>query len=454
MFIIDKANENIVKFLGEQTVNDGANYRFIKFSYILKQDNDVVLYNLITGEVLVLSDAEFEAATADFTNEISKQLIKCWYLVPMNFDDNKFVKEYDKLLTLINGIYTKPLLNSFTILTTTDCNARCFYCYEHGCNKKWMDEQTAHDTANYILKNGSPFVTLRWFGGEPLYNSKVIDIICNELKANGVKFDSVMTSNAYLFDEDLVKTAVEEWKLKTIQITLDGTEEIYNKVKAYIYKEDKSPFKRVLNNIELLLKAGVQVKIRLNMDDHNYDDLYQLVDILNEKFRGYNNLVIYAHLLYEDSCKAVKQRNDEQRKILSDKCDTLTEYIKSKGNGKGIVEGQVQFFKHCMADSDGSIMVLPDGKLGKCEHYLDDNFIGSIYSDELDFKTIVWFKEMILPDPLCETCELSPLCRSVKQCPGRDKSCDDYRKEKKLKFLQKRTEYKYNKWKEEKNNET
>lgn len=453
MFIIDKSNENVMKFLGEQAIRDNTDYRFVKFSYSLKSDDDTVLFNLITGEISVLSNAEFETATTDFASEISKQMIKSWYLVPSDFDDDTFFNEYDILLTTINGIYTKPFLKNFTILTTTDCNARCFYCYEHGCEKKWMDEKIASDTADYIVNNGAPFVNLRWFGGEPLYNSKAIDIICNKLKENGVDFNSAMTSNAYLFDEAMVKNAVENWKLKSIQITLDGTEEIYNKVKAYIYKDDISPFKRVLNNIELLLKGGVQVKIRLNMDDHNYDDLYQLIDILGEKFANYNNITIYAHLLYEDSCKAVRQRNDDQRKILSDKCAALNDYIKSKGKGKGFINGELKIFKHCMADTDTSIMILPDGKLGKCEHYLDDKFIGSIYSDKLDFATLNWFKEITLPDLLCEKCELKPLCRSVKQCPSREKSCDAYKKEQKVKFLKNVMEFKYNNWKKAENGE-
>jgi UTP--glucose-1-phosphate uridylyltransferase len=85
-----------------------------------------------------------------------------------------------------------------------------------------------------------------------------------------------MTSNGYLFDEKLVTKAVHSWNLEDIQITLDGTENVYNKTKNYIYKNTNA-FKRVIDNIGLLLKAGVRVMIRLNIGEHNKEDLYELV---------------------------------------------------------------------------------------------------------------------------------------------------------------------------------
>ena len=38
----------------------------------------------------------------------------------------------------------------YTIFTTTDCNARCFYCFELGRSRIPMSEETAHKTARYI----------------------------------------------------------------------------------------------------------------------------------------------------------------------------------------------------------------------------------------------------------------------------------------------------------------
>lgn len=126
---------------------------------------------------------------------------------------------------------------------------------------------------HYVLAqpvDGGEKVGIQWFGGEPLFNKAVIDIICNDLTAKGVEYHSTMISNGYLFDDATVKQAVELWKLKRIQITLDGP----------------SSYQVVLANIERLLDAGVSVGIRLNMDNHNAENLMLLADELHERFAG------------------------------------------------------------------------------------------------------------------------------------------------------------------------
>ena len=62
---------------------------------------------------------------------------------------------------------------------------------------------------------------------------------------------------------------MDVWALRQVQITLDGTHDVYNSVKGYVLpKED--PYLRVLNNVDNLLTEGISVSIRLNMDTHNW----------------------------------------------------------------------------------------------------------------------------------------------------------------------------------------
>lgn len=98
-----------------------------------------------------------------------------------------------------------------------------------------------------------------------------IDQICSELREKGIPFSSTMISNGYLFDADMISRAKAEWKLTFVQITLDGTEETYNRVKAYVGVKD-NPFRRVINNINELLRSDIDVSIRLNVDRYNADD--------------------------------------------------------------------------------------------------------------------------------------------------------------------------------------
>ena len=306
MIVIDERTQLIKDTLGVQKIKENVVYRPLSYIRNIKVDEGILLFNLLSGEMILVDEDEFSllTKTADIENPTVKEYIEKWFLVPQETIDSDLSKQLVTVINAINNIYTAPKLNSFTILPTTDCNARCFYCFEHGCSRKWMTKETAFDVVGYIMRNKADgAIKFRWFGGEPLYNSEVIDIICEEMKKNNVSFNSNMITNGYLFDDEMIERAVKLWNLKKVQITLDGTEQIYNRIKAYIYKDDPSPFKRVIKNIKGLLENGIYVAIRLNIDKHNADDLFVLTDFLLKEFKGFDNCYIYPHLLYENSCK-------------------------------------------------------------------------------------------------------------------------------------------------------
>lgn len=210
--------------------------------------------------------------------------------------------------------------------------------------------------------------------------SRVIDIICTDLTEKGIVYESMMISNGYLFDGATVEQAVSHWKLKSVQITLDGTEEIYNRSKSFIYKDGKSPYQVVLANIQRLLDAGVSVHIRLNMDEHNADNLMELADELHERFGENKRLTVYSHVLYEFlGCKEsipADSRNElyQKQQALYHKLVTLG-YVKKLGLRKDLP------LRRCIADHGGALTILPNGELGLCEQYSENNFIGHIDSE-------------------------------------------------------------------------
>lgn len=446
MKIIEELQPLVGQTLGKQKLKENTNYRRLTYIRQVDADEGKLLFNLLTGEMLLLSREEMDVFynCKNIDNELAKTLIEKWFLVPEDTDDAKLSQQFVFLVNSINNIYSAPKINSFTILPTTDCNARCFYCFEHGCKKKWMSEQTALDVVDYIMKKKTDGeIKLRWFGGEPLYNSKVIDIICTELKKRGVEYHSHMVSNGYLFDEEMVERANNLWHLKKIQITLDGTEKIYNRIKAYIYKDVSSPFKRVIGNIEALLKKNIDVSIRLNMDKYNVDDLFTLTDDLLEQMGKYDGLYIYPHLLYENSCKFKQNDAEKDDKYLNDRYLELKAKVTKKINKQSKYNRIMRFKNHCLADTDTSVMILPEGELGKCEHFIDDHFIGSIYNDEIDYKNLNWFKQMTTVMPECDECEMRPACIYVACCPSRSKRCTPADKQTKITNLDAHIKYVY-----------
>ncbi len=420
---------NIVKkMLSNQQIDNCKKYR--KFFYVEEchVDEGVLLLNTITYGLVFLSTDEYDSLNnLDLNDPTVRFLIEQYFLVPENFDDKKLASQIINTRLQIQNTYRRVPLNSFVILPTTGCNARCFYCFEKGAKISNMTEQTAHDVADFIKRKGDKIINVTWFGGEPLINQKAIDIICTDLKKFDIKCNSRIITNGYLLDEATINKAIDLWNLKKVQITLDGTEEVYNNVKNYVYKDVSSPFKKVLNNIESALRTDLKVSIRLNMDEHNVEDLFQLSKLLIDKFGKYDNCHIYVVRLFEETSLEIKNRKPEDRHKFIKRSNELQRFIDS--NMPPVVMGKLEKSypvpNQCMACNDAAVLIVPDGHLGKCEHYVDRDFYGSIYSDKIDLKTIARYKERAVVSPNCVDCKYMSLCQPLKCCSGVPNHCDE-----------------------------
>jgi radical SAM protein with 4Fe4S-binding SPASM domain len=293
-----------------------------------------------------------------------------------------------------------------------------------------MTAETASKVVRYIVAHrGDEKVNIRWFGGEPLVNTKAIDQICTELSQQGVPFRSSMISNGYLFDADRIQRAKDLWQLQQVQITLDGTEQTYNRVKAYVH-QGVNAFERVLQNIAMLTAAGIHVIIRLNVDKHNIGEMAELVQLLHQRFGTNEHLSIYSHELF------VERTPEDEAEIFAQQTQ-LAQQIAACGykNHKRGLQKDINL-NHCMADGDGSVVIAPDGNLGKCEHYIDSEFFGHIDHEERDKAILRKFKERRADIEACATCPYYPQCYRLVMCAD-DLGCTP---EKRQEHLYKTTE--------------
>lgn len=416
MKVISKILDSIQKVLGEQEYHSDKKYRPITYCKTTFIDDGVLLYSSLTRELLLLSYDEYKNFTNNKTNEF---LVKHWFMVPNDIDDSTLLYLFDRTYKTRFPRNKYGKFNLCTIITTTDCNARCPYCYQHGIERKFMSDKVALDVAKFIEPRANTNLTMNWFGGEPLYNSKVIDIICNYFKENEVNFSSIMTSNGILFDKFSVDTLKNIWKLKKVQITLDGTESIYNKTKRYIYKDIENPFEKVTNNIEYLASNNIYVNIRLNLSPDNIDDMFNLVEWLSNRYVNLKNksLSVYSRVLfdYDYSSNLMNNISKEQRSQLYSRHLELQDCIKANG-----LSGNLKIPKikrcHCMADDGRSTVINPDGNLSLCEHFIDREFYGSIYDRGINRDVLNKFLERQEEIEECKTCFYRPECFRLKMC--------------------------------------
>lgn len=422
MQIIYQTVKPFDQLLKKQKMKPGEKYRPMYFVVEQPVDEGLLLYHTMTKALLLLTPEEaevYKTHPADLS-----ELIELWYLVPESHDDRLLSRQIRDVAKMLEKKSTA--ITSYTILTTTDCNARCFYCYEMGRPRVPMTNETAQKTADYIISHcQGEKVSLHWFGGEPLYNKNVISLICNRLKEAGIKYSSRMTSNGYLFNDDIVSEATELWKLKKVQITLDGTENIYNRCKAYIYK-GVNAYKRVIGNIHRLQNAGIHVSIRLNIDMHNAENLSELADELHSEFRDSKGISVYLHALFEQTKAHTAIKDDIKREFVFDKIHEIEARLKDYCFFKPSHLDRHVITNRCMADKNNNVLIVPDGHIGKCEHYTEDHFVGHIDSLDWDSKMMQDFQDTREEIDACATCFDYPNCIRLKLC---DDTPNCYREE-------------------------
>ena len=399
MIIIKPQSPIFERVIGRCKVKSGADYQLSAFC--LKQDTDLgmLLYNTLTDEIIIADEKEDR-----------EELIARRYLVPTCTDELKTVEQCRRLEQLLTRPEVSKGIQNAVILTTTGCNARCYYCFERGCEVLTMDNKTALATADYVVRHKNPDAEFNicWFGGEPLLNTAAMDTISLELKQRSIPFCSSIITNGYLFNEANIRKAIEIWNLKSAQITLDGTAETYNRTKAYVYADDPNPFETVLKNIELLTGSGIPVSIRINLSSANGEDLEKLIDLLAARFHGNDPVRMYVKVIYQQTgMEALWQKH----KQLSKKIRSFFPYQTVKQ-----VE-TVKFFG-CEADSETGLTVMPDGSLLCCQHFVErPQAWGSVFSEEINDAVKRWWKEAKPWEEACRTCFYAPKCYKPVHCP-------------------------------------
>ena len=412
MQTIYQTAEPFDQLLKKQVAHAGQTYR--SMNYVVEQpvNEGLLLYHNMTKAMLLLTPEEAE--TYKKSPAALSQLIEQWFLVPQSHDDRLLSRQMRDVARILKK--KSDAITDYTIMTTTDCNARCFYCYELGRPRTPMSEETAIRTADYIINHcKGKKVTIRWFGGEPLYNLPVISLICSGLKDAGVDYQSRMISNGYLFDENVITEAKDFWRLKKVQITLDGTEQTYNRCKAYIYK-GVNAYRRVIGNIHRLQDAGIRVSIRLNIDMHNAENLSELVEELHREFSNPKGISVYLHALFEEVKGSKAIHDDEKRKYVFDRISDLEARLNDYGVIKPHRLSRQVRINRCMADNDQSVLIVPNGRVGKCEHYSEEHFIGHIENEDRNTEMVEKFRETRDEIDACATCFNYPDCIWLKLC--------------------------------------
>lgn len=389
-----------------QIYQDNKQWVLSKYCEVLRYGDYYCIYNSLVGSLVLLTELEYNNLLSPDQQNF---FVKYWFIVPSGTDMVSIATSVKS--KLVNPNAKKGKTNTFIIVTSTACNARCWYCFECGIASKTMKIETAEDVVNFMLthSNDGP-IRIKWFGGEPLINQKVMDLICTRLKEHNREYTSSTISNGSFFNDESIEKCKTLWNLKSVQITLDGVGEKYNNVKNYINPEG-DPFTTVINNIKKLGESGIRVQIRVNWSVNNYNDICELIEYYDKNIKGTKNVTMYLAPLTQE----FSTHDEEFSKQWLDVFLKLREQYPKYVNFFGSLTNHLHLSKtRCQVDGNAAL-ILPDGKLSICDQHLHDS-MGDIYSDNYDFDKIHAYAERNVDADVCYDCKIYPKCNRLKCC--------------------------------------
>lgn len=150
------------------------------------------------------------------------------------------------------------------------CNLRCKHCYQDEYTKD-LELEKLKDILNqyieYINKNNYRG-HINFTGGEPFMTDKIFSLmkICDK---NNITYG--ILTNGTLINMSLIEELKTYKGLKFIQMSLEGTRKVNDDIRG------KGTYKRIMNSIELLNKAGIETMISFTINENSYKELRKLI---------------------------------------------------------------------------------------------------------------------------------------------------------------------------------
>jgi uncharacterized protein len=141
----------------------------------------------------------------------------------------------------------KPVpLQTLVVNVTNQCNLSCTYCYEYGEDKivrpdkfngqpKFMNEQTAQESVEFLLRESGPTAHLTFFGGETLMNFNVVRSTVAYARKRaaeaGKLIDFSLTTNATLLRPEIIEFLADE--RIGVTISIDGPQDLQDRFRVF-----------------------------------------------------------------------------------------------------------------------------------------------------------------------------------------------------------------------------
>jgi uncharacterized protein len=383
-----------------------------KYTYLFDYEDRYFLFNSQTCTFLKIEQALYallngKIEPTDMNDSLLDFLCEKKIIVP----EEEYHAFYQKKKI---EFYARAYANnnlSLVIVPNTGCNFDCPYCFETHKVMKEISERVISDLVTFV--KGCKDVTqtsLTWYGGEPLLSAKRIEEILEQLsqiETWNLTRHSLIT-NGYLLNEK-VFDLFKKYPLTSIQITLDGREEIHNQ-KRKLKSNGEPTYRKIVENIDRAFEEwpDTKINIRININKENKDDF------LNEQQKFLSRwpekkLYIYPGLIREDNDEGTKL---SCRSFVAKEMEQFNLEMKEKGAKINLFPQNAH--QGCMVNSIKAYIVGPEGEIYKCWNDVGNpsKIVGYIQEDKITNLSLFsrYLDASSFNDEKCAQCFFFPIC--------------------------------------------
>jgi len=402
-------------------------------------DGQVLLINSLNGMIDKVDASTFETITKwqdldkitpenEFESDLFSSLNSRGYTV--NSIEEEMARK-NEVIKVLREQYQKNrrVYNSITFIPSYNCNFRCPYCFEGEVTRK-KEIMTTEQVDAALALAGDSYNIVSLFGGEPLMleNRPIIEYIASKTKD---KLFSIVTNGYYVMEYfDLLI----QLKIIRLCIVIDGKEETHNSRR--ILADGGPTYQKIMQGIEKCLENGINVGIRMNVDDSNFEECKELRLSLVNKFEKYKDFLGFQistlvgsmeddvdydaigmlHELYEEDIEYTLEERLRRNAIMSSFGPII--------NALTMGERPKPTYSFCFANEESTLIVDPYGHIHSCLRGVgvEDLAVGTYYP-EVKFKESGIHTRNIETIPECTECIYSLLCGGG--CPMKSATYDD-----------------------------
>lgn len=398
-------------------------YKFSKYNIFISNKEESLIYNSFSGALSIFNNDEMVLMNQwceDFPKQLAREnqvfldkVLINNFLVPNDVDETAILEQkYQKQKNDTESM-------SLTILPTLGCNFDCNYCFE-GKNKssEVMSTEVQDHWIIWFEKHmkGIKRLNVTWFGGEPTIAMQVIRRMSDRLIAlcdmNKISYSASIITNGYTMTDELAGELYTR-RVKMIQITFDGPLHIHDQVR-FTKNRHEGSFEKIIKNINSYsLKFPIRTSLRINVDERNENQCFELLDQLELYLKNAKNTSVYFAPIHASTelCEHISEYTLEalhfaelETKLMNKAIEKGLAYIGLPPFGMGL----------CGATKMHGYVAVPNGDIHKCwetvsmPKYKVGNINNMPQIDEQNYKR--WLKWSPFCEDICKNCRILPNC--------------------------------------------